>query len=248
MKKTFLSFGNEKFKKSRVRIAEEAKSLNIFDNINIQTEEICNEEPYKSVICNITKNKNYEGRGFYWYTWKPYIIYKTLKTLEEGDILFYCDSGMTIFNSQNTLQQFQYLFDTVQNKEKCPSSIITFITTGPPKERLEFMYNIVQVFKYFKVENNDDIIKTQQCQAGISVFLKCDTSMKIVEEWFKLSRTNPEYFCGDDRFCDLKKDKQMPGFRDHRHDQSIWSILCKINNVTICNHNNNPIYQSHRRE
>ena len=247
MKKTFLSFGNERFKKSRVRIAKEAKSLNIFDNINIQTEEICNEEPYKSVICKIMKKGSSVGRGFYWYTWKPYIIYKTLKTLEDGDILFYCDSGMKIFNSQNTLQQFQYLFDNVQNKEKCPSSIITFITTGNPKDRLEYMYNIVQVFKHFKVENNDDIIKTQQCQAGVSVFLKCNTSMKIVEEWFGLAQTNSEYFIGDNRFCDLKKDT-LSGFRDHRHDQSIWSILCKINNVTICNHNNNPIYQSHYRE
>ena len=33
MKKHFMSFGNERFNKSRVRISEEANDLNIFDNI-----------------------------------------------------------------------------------------------------------------------------------------------------------------------------------------------------------------------
>ena len=60
--------------------------------------------------------------------------------------------------------------------------------------------------------------------------------------------TNSELFIGDRRFCDLKQTPQRKGFRDHRHDQSIWSIICKMNKVTILTHDKNPIYQSHYRE
>ena len=71
------------------------------------------------------------------------------------------------------------------------------------------MYNLVQVFKHFKVENNADIINSQQYQAGVSIFVKCDESMEIVEKWFSLTQTHPEYFIGDDRFCDLIRDTQI---------------------------------------
>ena len=248
MKKHFLSFGNERFKKSRVRIAKESGNLNIFDNIIIETEAICNEEPFKVVADKILIKYKNTNRGYFWYMWKPYIIYKTLKSLNEGDVLFYCDSGMTIINTQDTINKFNYLLNTVQDKEKCPTGIITFITAGNPRTRLEYMYNLVQVFKHFKVENNADIINSQQYQAGVSIFVKCDESMEIVEKWFSLTQTHPEYFIGDYRFCDLIRDTQIPGFIDHRHDQSIWSILCKIYNVNVCTQDKNPMRQSHKRE
>ena len=72
--------------------------------------------------------------------------------------------------------------------------------------------------------------------------------MKIIEDWFNLTITHPEFFIGDERFCKLEKMDQFPGFKDHRHDQSVWSILCKLNKVNILSHNLNPMYQSHFRE
>jgi hypothetical protein len=248
-KKYFLSFGNKRFINSRNRILQDAKQINIFDNYVIETEEICNEQPYKDVIKNISNsNKGNIGRGFYWYTWKPYIIYKTLSKLNNGDILFYCDSGMKINNNVDVKKKFGDLFDLVSNKDKCPTGISTFITTGHKNQREEYMYNLVQVFEHFNVLNKKEITHTQQIQAGVSIFYKCEKSMQIMEEWFQLSLSNPEYFIGDSRFCNLEKKNQIPGYRDHRHDQSIWSILCKIHKVNILQHNVNPIYQTHYRE
>ena len=241
--KFFLSFGNERFKKSRYRIEKEAINTKLFDSVIIETEEICNEEPFKSLCNNFIT-----GRGFYWYMWKPYIIFKTLQRLKEDDILFYCDSGMTIYNYPDRIEKFKTLFELVKDKSKCLTGIATFLTTGPSSERKEYMYNIKQVLKHFNVHNNENITHTQQCQAGINIIRKCDESIKIIEEWFKLTITNPEFFIGDYRFCNLEKINQSKGFRDHRHDQSVWSILCKLNNVNILDHKFNPIYQSHYRE
>lgn len=246
-KKYFLSFGNKRFIKSRERIIKEGKTTNVFDDYILETEKVCDESLYKKVIEKIQIHGS-QGRGFYWYTWKPYIIYKALNKLNDGDILFYCDSGMQIFNNQCVKKKFNDLFNLVSNKEKCLTGIATFITTGSEKNRQEYQYNLVQVFEHFNVLNNKEITHTQQVQAGVSIFYKCDESMKIIKEWFDLSVSNPEYFIGDRRYCNLEKKIQISGFRDHRHDQSIWSILCKLYKVNILKHNVNPIYQTHYRE
>lgn len=253
-KKVFLSFGNQRFIQSRKRILDEAKNLKIddkssnmlFDDFVIETESIENENGFKKMMMQIPIQWG-SGRGYYWYMWKPYIIYKNLKKLNDGDILFYCDSGMKIHNNNTTRARFNNMFKLVSNKNECPTGIATFITTGPSKDRFEYMYNTVYVFEFFNVLNNQDITHTQQCQAGVSMFYKCKESMDIVEKWYNLIITNPELFVGDVRVFPNTKRNQMNGFRDHRQDQSIWSIITKMNNVTILKHDSNPMQQTHYR-
>ncbi len=249
---TFLSFGNERFKKSRDRILAEAKALcndgtPAFDAFVIETEDIENDPEFKDIIDNIPKKLG-SGRGYWWYMWKPYVIYKTLKSLNDGDLLFYGDSGMTIYNKADTHKRINNLVSLVKNKEKCPTGIVTFITTGKPGDRQEFMYNLVDVFEHFGVLNNKDITHTQQCQAGVHMIMKCPKSVEIIELWYKKAVTTPSLFVGDRRIFKPNQTKQMDGFRDHRHDQSVWSIICKLNGVTVLPHNKNPMKQTHIRE
>ena len=252
MSKTFLTFGNQRFKKSRERIIEEAKKVkynntDFFDNFVMETENIEKEEGFKKIIDQIPE-KWRPGRGYYWYMWKPYVIYKNLKKLKDGDILFYCDSGMKINTSNITINRFNELVNIVTNKDKCPTGVVTFITTGSPKDRFEYMYNTVYVFEHFNVLNDTNITHTQQNQAGVNMIYKTDKSMEIIEKWYNYAVTNPELFVGDLRVFPKTKRTQMNGFRDHRQDQSIWSVHAKLNNVTILNHNKNPIMQTHYRE
>tara|TARA_Y100000389_G_scaffold205097_1_gene263098 strand:+ start:16584 stop:17351 length:768 start_codon:yes stop_codon:yes gene_type:complete len=251
-KKHFIVFGNSRFIKSRERIIDEASELNIFYNLNFETEDICEEEAFKKVIENYNKNnprKHNTGKGFYFYMWKPYVIYKNLLKLKDGDILFYTDSGMAIINNNNTINKFNNLFNLVINKDLCPSGIATFITTGHPENRKEIQWNRKEVFRYFKVLDNDEIKYSQQVQAGVNMIEKNDISLKIVKEWFDLTLSNPELFIGDRRFSRIiNNEAQYPEFKAHRHDQSVWSILCKLNNVNILTHNKNPMKQCHQRE
>lgn len=246
--KYFLSFGNQRFIKSRERIKQEATKTNLFDEVIIETENICEEQPFKT-ICDKIDKKWGTGRGFYWYMWKPYIIYKTLSKLKDDDILFYNDSGMQIFPERpDVLGKFKKLFDLVSDNEKCQTGVCTFITTGQPKDRFEYMYNIVPVFKHFNVENDESITHTQQCQAGIIIIKKCDESQRIIKEWFETALENPELFIADIRVLSKYTGvKQMNGFRDHRHDQSVWSVISKLRNVNILQHDINPIFQTHIR-
>lgn len=246
--KYFLSFGNERFANSRKRIRLEAEQTKLFDKIIVETETICQEETFKK-ICDKIDAKFGSGRGFYWYMWKPYIIYKTLEKLNDGDVLFYNDSGMQIFPERpDVINKFNNLFQLVENKEECKTGICTFITTGPPNERFEYMYNIGALFKHFKVETNESITHTQQIQAGVIIIKKCDESQRIIKEWLDIAVEHTELFVGDIRVLPRDNDvHQMQGFRDHRHDQAVWSVLCKLNNVNVLQHDMNPIYQTHLR-
>lgn len=252
IKKTIVVFGNERFIKSRDRIINEASELKIFDYLIKETEKICQEENFKKVIENYNKNnprKNNPGRGFYFYMWKPYVIYKNLLKLKDGDILFYTDCGMAIRNSKNVINKFNNLFNLVTNNELCPTGIATFITTGDPENRKEIQYNRKEVFRYFKVIDNDEIKFSQQVQAGVTMIQKNDISMQIIKKWFDLTISNSELYIGDKRFSkNIKIEPQYPEFKAHRHDQSVWSILCKLNNINVLSHDKNPMRQCHMRE
>lgn len=242
MKKYMITFGNEKFKNSRERIVRECKELNIFNECKFYNEN------YVENLIKIVSNRVKNGRGFWWYMWKPFIIYNKLLELNENDILMYCDSGMKIFNNEDVKEKFKNIFSTLNNDTK--SGIITFVTTGNPNERFEYMYNMNHIYKHFNITKDSHIINSQQIQAGIIFIKKNNSSLNITKQWYEKAINNPELFVGDNRFIINKIDtnNQHDKFRDHRHDQSIWSILCKLNNVNIFTHDKNPIHQTHYRE
>ena len=86
-------------------------------------------------------------------------------------------------------------------------------------------------------------------QAGVTMIQKNEKSMKIIKKWFELTISNPEFYIGDRRFSTkVKAEAQYPEYKAHRHDQSVWSILCKLNKINILTHDNNPMIQCHKRE
>ena len=156
---------------------------------------------------------------------------------------------MAIRNSKNVINKFNNLFNLVTNNELCPTGIATFITTGDPENRKEIQYNRKEVFRYFKVIDNDEIKFSQQVQAGVTMIQKNDISMQIIKKWFDLTISNSELYIGDKRFSkNIKIEPQYPEFKAHRHDQSVWSILCKLNNINVLSHDKNPMRQCHMRE
>lgn len=119
--KYFLTYGDKNFLKSRERIINEAKQLNIFDEFILKTEDIRNEIEIKQLI---DSNEDFKfvfnsRRGGGYYIWKPYVICKTLQKLDHGDILVYLDSGSQIKSSrQSHYDRVQTLFETLENDHK----------------------------------------------------------------------------------------------------------------------------------
>ena len=220
MKLKFLSYGNKKFSKSRIRIKNEATDLNYFTDIKIHTEtSILELDEYKDAIKNneFVNTFSQERGGGYW-MWKRLIVYEELLKLNKNDILYYADAGCTIPNEPITITKLRKYKEIV---EKHKSGILSFRNLYSESE-----WTKGDIFKHFDVINNQDIYDTRQITANRFVIRKCDESMKIVKLWWNTAMNYPHLFSDQ-----KSKTLNFENFSENRHDQSNWSVICKKFNV-----------------
>ena len=147
-----------------------------------------------------------KGDG-YW-LWKPYFIKKTLESINWGDYVFYCDSGSYFIKSLK-------LFTEI-NQDIIPFEL----------PYIEKAYTKRDVFIILDCDDKK-YTNTKQRLAGYSLWKKTPFSMKFIDEWLLFSK--------DDRcISDINNVMGKPNykeFKDHRHDQSIFSVLTKKYNL-----------------
>jgi hypothetical protein len=205
----FISFGNSIYYNSLKRIHNQAKQMNIFSNILIITDKILEKR------CHIfwNKHKNFilkNNRGYGYWLWKSFIILKTLESIDEEDIIVYADSGCSLnINGLNRLNEY---FDIVKNSKY---GILTFETPF-----IEKQYTKRDVFDHMNLNNNESL-NSKHLIATIIILKKCEHTMKIINEWYEICCN---YQLIDDSPSILLNDIS---FIEHRHDQSIFSLLVK---------------------
>jgi hypothetical protein len=168
---------------------------------------------------------NNNKRGFGYYIWKPYLIKKILSTMNDNDILLYCDTGCTL-NFNGFPKMLEY-FDILLSSNK---SILGFQLQGPnPDWKLRGISIPDLIDKNWTkndvfIEMNCDDPKykdTLQVMCTTFIIKKNNDSLKFVTEWYD---TMCNYHLIDDSPSISPNAKD---FYDHRHDQSIFSILMK---------------------
>ena len=157
------------------------------------------------------KNKDIlsRRRGNGYWLWKPYFILKTLREkLNDGDYLFYTDAGILYMNSTN------YIIDFL-NKQ---ASEMWMIRLGIKEKN----YSKRDAFILLGVDM-PIYSETYQFMAGIQIYKKSKYTEKFLEELL--------YYSQDKRIITDDNNTQgfdnYPSFIDHRHDQSILSLLIK---------------------
>lgn len=198
----FITFGNQNYYNSLKRISNEVKNFNIFDEIiTIRDTDLKNDINFWNKHSNFIENNK---RGYGYWLWKPYINLKLLEKINENDIVVYADSGCT-FNIQGKKRLLEYI-ELVKKY-----NMLSFELTH--KER---KYTKKDVFEYFDYKNDDNMIN-----ATSFIYKKCD----FVQNLFKLYY---ETCCNYHLLNDEKSiSKNYVEFIDHRHDQSIFSIIRK---------------------
>lgn len=217
--KIFLNYGDQKFILSRKRISSEAQNLNYFDKIITETEDIKND--LEIIDClknpNFKKVFNAERGGGYW-IWKPYIIYKNLQLLNENDILVYSDSGSTIPNNKYTIDKLNEYINIVKNSDK---GILAF-----RNPHIESKWTKGDVFEHFNCLNNKDIYDTRQFTANRIIIKKNLHSMTLFKIWWETAKKYSHLY-DDTRSIT----NNFNNFIENRHDQSVFSIICKTKGV-----------------
>lgn len=215
-KHKFITFGSHNnYIDAGQRLVKQAKELNIFTEIILYTADDLKKDVDFWNKHNIFIKNNRRGYG-YW-LWKSYIIKKTMENMNDGDILLYLDCGCEI--------DYKKKEDLIKHINLVKTNKIIYTTTGGKEKDWNKMDLIV------KLDMKKDIyLDTKQHQAGVLLFLVCDETRKFVNEWYKIGC---DYHNIDDSPSMISN---VPSFREHRHDQSIFSLLLK--KYKLCNNYN----------
>jgi hypothetical protein len=201
MKLWFCTYGNDKYKEVRRRIVCQALQFPFDVILPYGPEDL--QQSFK--IEHESKLKDERGGG-YW-IWKPQIIKQTLSLMKEGDILLYADSGCH-FNIKGKERFLQYL----QLMEK--TELLSFIMNHQP----ENMWSKMDTIK--KIQDEESKL-SGQLVGGIFFIKKTDRMVKLIEKWLELCE---DYHLVDDS-PSVATNHSL--FKEHRHDQSIFSLLRK---------------------
>ena len=215
----FLNYGDQKFILSRKRISLEAQNLNYFDKIITETEDLKNDLE----IIDCLKNPNFKKvftakRGGGYWIWKPYIIYKNLQLLNDNDILVYSDSGSTIPNNKYTIDKLNEYINIVKNSDK---GVLAF-----RNPHIESKWTKGDVFKHFNCLDNENIYNTRQFTANRIIIKKNVHSMALFKIWWETAKNYSNFFDDSKSIT-----KNFNNFTENRHDQSVFSLICKTNGV-----------------
>ncbi|WP_127588333.1 hypothetical protein [Paenibacillus koleovorans] len=143
--------------------------------------------------------------GGYW-IWKPYFLLRVMERAEPDDIVIYCDSGIEI------IRPLAPLIELCRRRKHA----VLFQTHGQRNsmwtKRDCFVYMGCDEKKYWNA---------QQLMGSFHVHINNERNRKLIQTW--------KSYCEDARVvtdmpnqCGLSN---LPDFKDHRHDQSILSLL-----------------------
>jgi hypothetical protein len=151
-------------------------------------------------------------RGYGYWAWKPFVVKKTMDRIKDNDILVYCDAGCYLNITENSKKRMEEYVELLDNS---PYGIVSFQMTHVED-------NFTKRATYEAINDNPADLKSGQCMATVVLLRKTPHSVMVVNEWFRHSHIY-------NLINDVKDPSrpENPAFYDHRHDQSILSLLVK---------------------
>lgn len=227
MRKFFLSFADSRMADALARIRLQAEDMQYYDHIVVADQSYLNidfREKYKDKLTS-------KLRGYGYWCWKPQIILQLLDQVNEGDIIQYTDAGCHL-NKNGKARLMEYFELADQSK----SGILAFAAFPPSfhdstielPDLSDYKWCKADLLERMNVISNESITHSQTVTAGIIFIRKSEQSRAIIQKW-------ADVIAADFSLLDDSKSKRenIKGFVEHRHDQSIFSILCKLNHVAL---------------
>lgn len=200
MKINFVTFSDNKYKTRQEFLTEQAEKT--FDVVHKYKREWLTGTSFYRDNQSILDQER--GAGFW--LWKPFIILETFKTMNDGDVLLYLDSGDTFTN--NVVSFIKKYFSDKNNEIILTSGVYTNMDWT---KRDCFILMECDESKFHN---------TIQLEAGILAIKKTDIMVNFVEEWLG-------YCKNANIITDIKNihGENFSSFKEHRHDQSVLTNL-----------------------
>ncbi len=231
-KTVFVTFATPNFFPARASLLTSAKKHGLTDIRAFKSKHFVKTDFYREHIA-ITQQK----RGAGYWLWKPYYIYEVLKTLNEGDILVYCDSGVDIVAPLDPLIEIAktnksgvVLFENYQGSSYFPRTQDIEVSNYN-------LYVEVNKNKYWAKRDafvlmgldSEQYWDSPQVDANFHIYRKCESAMNFVKEWLS-------YCCNEQILTDTENREGLPNFKNlfsHIHDQAVISLLAEKHQLEL---------------
>lgn len=212
MRVHLVSFATTKYRHRQILLAASAKANGIVATTTSWTLAKLKASEFPILAPDISPSER--GSGFW--AWKPFIIQKSLDSVPEGDIVFYCDVGRKYpyILLEHPLDSYMKWMDE-QRQDIMPGVVIPW--NGPMA-----MWTKRDAFIGTAMDTSD-IRSAYPVQASFSFWRANSQTRTFVAEW--LSWCVQRRLVSDDPSEGAEPER--PEFRSHRHDQSLLT-LCAI--------------------
>ena len=199
-----ISFASHDFYKSQQRLAGEFAASGLFNRIISYKQTDLNGTEFLAHHRQfIVRNR----RGFGYWIWKPYLIGRTLAAMNDGEWLYYSDSGCTLETGPDAVA---YMEKFATGLEAAQQPIHAITESEHP------------IGKLCKADVLDPLYADcREVETGRLIIRKCPESVAFIEKWAAAAIAD-NYHNIDDT---PSRQAERPEFIEHRHDQSIFSIL-----------------------
>lgn len=221
MKKIFIAYADAALAYSLKRIGRQARHLKVFDEVILYTPDDLSDEMKSHPLMQ------YSRGGGYW-SWKPWLIQKTLCEHVPGDIVVYVDAGSTLRKSPEWGRLFKLMeqYDTLcfQYAETVPE----FARWGSESTRIKY-WTKKQLLAFFDDYFHDTAYRENCKIMGGLLFMK-NPDNSLLRQWLDITLNHPELII--DPTPEEMLD-QEPGFAYHKHEQSVITALAYYDK-TVC--------------
>lgn len=203
----FLSFADKRYASSMLRLQNEVYSFP-FSKYFFYTE--------NNLPGSYKRNLRYKmhRRGFGYWKWKSFIVKRLLTTMQEGDILVYSDCG--VHWNKYGMKRFEEYVEMLKCSKE---NILAF-----QQPYLEKDYTKGDLLYALNAYDNEKLTMTLQLWAGVFFIKKTTESIRIVDCWFDICHN--QYDLITDK---ISNQRNLKGFIENRHNQSIFSLIVKLN-------------------
>jgi len=221
-----VTFSDSRLKHSAKRLMRQAKRMGVFSQL-ISLDESGLDVEFRDKHNDILRP---HVRGFGFWIWKPQVIIQALRSVKNGQILLYLDVGCHL-NHRGIPRLLEY-FAIVS---KSNSGILAFnLTQKGVTVHKELEWTKSDTLSFFDALSNEKIKQSAQIAATVILIEKRESTVKFFENWLNLMETNRNFI--DDSPSVIPN---APNFIGNRHDQSVFSILAKIEDISILSHAEN---------
>lgn len=221
MKKIFIAYADAALAYSLKRIGRQARKLKLFDEVILYTPDDLSDEMKSHPLMQHSRG------GGYW-SWKPWLIQKTLREHTPGDIVVYVDAGSTLRKSPEWDRLFSLMeqYDTLcfQYAETVPE----FARWGSESTRIKY-WTKKQLLTFFDNYFQDTAYRENCKIMGGLLFMK-NPENSLLRQWLDITLNHPELIV--DPTPEEMQD-QEPGFAYHKHEQSVITALAYYDK-TVC--------------